>query len=85
MKASELANNLNILLKKFGDLEVTNESGSIIKGVSAELNVIGEGTSHFCLNESFADIDEFGKIVNSYMLDGMSEEDARNAAFDELD
>ena len=84
MRASELVKDLNIFVKKFGDLEVTNESGSIIKGISAELNVVGEGTSHFSLDESFVDIDEFGEVVNSYMLDGMSEEEARNAAFDEL-
>ena len=84
MKASELIKKLNTFVKTFGDLEVTNEVGDIIKGVGAELNVAGEGTSHFYLDESFVYIEEFSSIVNGYMEDGMSEEEARKAAFEEI-
>ncbi len=85
MKASELVKKLQDTIKQFGDLEVTNESDSIITGVSTELVIIGEATSHFCLDESFIDVNEFKHCVDFHMANGMSEEEARKAAFGDLE
>lgn len=86
MKASELVKKLQENIKQFGDLEVTNECDNLITGVGKEIVLVGDGESHFCLEESCIDVDEFGACVDSYVTnDGMNEEEARKAALEELE
>lgn len=86
MRASELIKKLDENIKQFGDLEVTNECDNLITGIGKELVVVGDGESHFCLEESCIDVNEFGITVASYINnDDMDEEEARKMALKDLE
>lgn len=86
MKASELVKKLEENIKQFGDLEVTNDCDNLITGVAKQLVLVGDGKSHFSLEESCIDVDEFASCVAQHLIDdGLGEDEARKAALEELE